>query len=282
MKLDAHQHFWQFDPIRDAWIREVDMSAIRRNFLPEDLKPILNKNGFDGCIAVQADQSEIETHFLLDLAQKHDFIKGVVGWVDLMAHNLNERLDYFSQYPQLKGFRHILQGEKPEFMLNPHFTEGVRLLGKKGFTYDILVFPKHLSAVKTFLQRCENQPFVIDHIAKPLIKNGLIKQWAKDLKAIAKHENVYCKMSGMVTEADWKGWKEADFTPYLDTIFEAFGVDRIMYGSDWPVCLVAADYEKQLNIVQNYVSKGFDVIARNEATEGSKIMGENAARFYNI
>jgi L-fuconolactonase len=250
--------------------------------MPEDLFSILSANGFDGCIAVQADQSEKETHFLLDLADKNNVVKGVVGWVDLMADNLEKQLDYFRQFPKLKGFRHILQGEKPEFMLNPRFTEGVRLLGKKGFTYDILVLPKHLSAVKTLLKQCDNQLFVIDHIAKPYIKKGLIKQWAKDIKAIAKHENVYCKISGMVTEADWKGWKEADFTPYLDVVFDAFGTNRMMYGSDWPVCLLAADYEKQLNIVQNYVSQGFDVIARNEATEESKIMGENAARFYNI
>ncbi len=271
MKIDAHQHFWQFDPVRDAWITEGAMSVIRRDFMPADLSPILKKNGFDGCIAVQADQSEAETHFLLDLADKNNFIKGVVGWVDIKADNLEKRLEYFTQFPKLKGFRHILQGEKPEFMLNPQFTEGVRLLGKKGFTYDILVFPKHLEAVKTFLKKCPNQPFVIDHIAKPYIKKGLIKQWAKDLKAIAKHENVHCKISGMVTEANWTGWKETDFIPYLDVIFEAFGVNRIMYGSDWPVCLLAADYEKQLAIIENYVS-----------TEGGKIMGENAARFYKI
>jgi L-fuconolactonase len=275
MKLDAHQHFWQFDPIRDAWISEGSMSLIRRDFMPEDLSPILSKNGFDGCITVQADQSEKETHFLLDLADKNDFIKGVVGWVDLKGDNLWKQLDYFSQFPKLKGFRHILQGEKPEFMLDPQFTEGVRLLGKKDFTYDILVFPKHLSAVKTFLKQCDNQALVIDHIAKPLIKKGLIKQWTKDIKAIAHHENVYCKVSGMVTEADCKGWKEADFTPYLDSIFEAFGTNRIMYGSDWPVCLLAASYEKQVSIVENYVSKGF-------YTERGKIMGNNAARFYNI
>lgn len=275
MKIDAHQHFWQFDPVRDSWITEGSMSAIRRNFLPNDLQPILQQNGIDGCVAVQADQSETETQFLLDLAAQNDFIKGVVGWVDIKVNNFSERLDYFSQYPKLKGFRHILQGEKPEFMLDPKFTEGVRLLGKKGFTYDILVFPYHLIAVKVFLQRTDNQPFVIDHIAKPYIQKGMIDQWAKDLKSIAQFENVYCKLSGMVTEADWKGWKEADFTPYIDAVFEAFGTDRIMYGSDWPVCLVAASYEKQLSIVQNYISKLSN-------TEGAKIMGENAKSFYKI
>ena len=267
MKIDAHQHFWQFDPVRDAWITEGSMSVIRRDFLPNDLQPILQQNGIDGCVAVQADQSETETYFLLDLALQNDFIKGVVGWVDLKADNLAERLDYFKQYPKLKGFRHILQGEKPEFMLDPRFTEGVSLLGKKGYTYDILVFPKHLTAVKTFLQKFDNQLFVIDHLAKPYIQKGLIKQWAKDMKAIAKHENVMCKISGMVTEADRKGWTEADFTPYLDVVFEAFGTDRIMYGSDFPVCLVAATYTQQLSIVKNYISK---------------LSGLNAQKFYSI
>ncbi len=279
MIIDAHQHFWQFDPVRDAWITEGAMSVIRRDFIPDDLSPILSKNGIDGCIAVQADQSETETHFLLDLAQKNDCIKGVVGWIDLQSETLHERLDYFSQFPKLKGFRHILQGEKPEFMLNPQFTEGVRLLGKKGYTYDILVFPKHLKAVKTFLKTLDNQPLVMDHIAKPYIKKGLIKEWAKDMKAIAKHENVYCKISGMVTEAHWQGWKESDFTPYLDVVFEAFGVDRLMYGSDWPVCLVAADYEKQLAIVKNYIQSS---VPNSQNTEGGKILGENAVKFYNL
>lgn len=275
MKIDAHQHFWQFDPVRDAWITEGSMSVIRRDFLPKDLQPILQQNGINGCVAVQADQSETETHFLLNLASQNDFIKGVVGWVDLKADNLAERLDYFKQYPKLKGFRHILQGEKPEFMLDLRFTEGVRLLGKMGYTYDILVFPKHLSAVKTFLQKFDNQPFVIDHLAKPYIQKGLIKQWAKDMKAIAKHENVMCKISGIVTEADWTHWTEADFTPYLDVVFEAFGTDRIMYGSDFPVCLVAATYTQQLSIVKNYISKLSD-------TEGSKILGGNAIKFYKL
>lgn len=286
MIIDAHQHFWQFDPVRDAWITEGSMSVIRRDFMPDDLSPILSKNGIDGCIAVQADQSETETLFLLDLAQKNDCIKGVVGWIDLLSDTLHERLDYFSQYSRLKGFRHILQGEKPEFMLHPKFTEGVQLLGQKGYTYDILVFPKHLKAVKTFLKTLDNQPFVVDHIAKPYIRKGLIKEWAKDMKAIAKHENVYCKISGMVTEAHWQDWKESDFTPYLDVVFEAFGVDRLMYGSDWPVCLVAAEYERQLAIVQNYIQSSVanprNTVRRDSSGDGGKILGENTVRFYKL
>lgn len=280
MRIDAHQHFWQFNPVRDAWMTEGSMSTIRRDFLPTDLQPILQTNGFDGCIAIQADQSENETYFLLDLSNKNDFIKGVVGWLDIRADNLSERLDYLSQFPKLKGFRHILQGEKPEFMLQKSFVEGVKLLGKRGYTYDILVFPKHLFSIHKFLQTLDNQPFVIDHLAKPYIQRGLINQWKRDMQRIAKHENVWCKVSGMVTEADWSNWQPVDFEPYLDVIFEAFGVDRIMYGSDWPVCLLAASYDKQLSIVENYLSKLSNT--PKEINEGRKVFGENAALFYEI
>ena len=276
MRIDAHQHFWQFDPVRDAWISEETMATIRLDFLPSDLEPVLSKNNFEGCIAVQADQSEKETEFLLKLSKENDFVRGVVGWVDLKSGNLEERLEYFSQYAKLKGFRHILQGEKPEFMLDAAFVKGVKMVGQKGFTYDILVFPKHLKAVKSFLRQFDNQPFIIDHIAKPYIKRGLIKQWEKDMKSIARqHQNVYCKISGMVTEADLTNWKESDFTPYLDVVFDAFGTDRIIYGSDWPVCLVAGSYEQQLALVENYVFNH----ARNDV---SKIFGGNAVKFYSV
>lgn len=275
MIIDAHQHFWQFNPVRDSWITEGPMSVIRRDFMPSDLQPILIENGVDGCIAVQADQSENETLFLLDLAENNDFIKGVVGWVDLRNPRLEERLDYYYSHKKLKGFRHILQGEKPEYMLQKSFIKGVKLFGKQGYTYDILVFPKHLSAVKKFLQVLDNQPFVMNHLAKPYIKKGLIKQWEKDIRSIARYENVYCKISGMVTETDWQNWKESDFTPYLDVVFEAFGTDRIMYGSDWPVCLLAADYGRQFSIVKNYVKTLSN-------TEGGKVMGGNASVFYKL
>lgn len=275
MKIDAHQHFWQFNPVRDAWITEGVMSAIRRDFMPDDLSPLLAQHGFDGCVAVQAAQSEVETAFLLDLAEKHDFIKGVVGWIDIKGNDLAERLDYFSQFPKLKGFRHILQGEKNIFMLSPKFLEGVRLLGQRGYTYDVLVHPNQLKFVQQLLFKSDNQRFVIDHMAKPYISKGLIKEWTKDLRVVARQKHVFCKISGMVTEADWQGGQDADFTPYLDVVFDLFGTDRIMYGSDWPVCLLAATYEKQLSIIQNYVSKLSD-------TEGAKIMGLNAAQFYNL
>jgi L-fuconolactonase len=274
MKIDAHQHFWQYSPTRDAWISE-EMSILRHDYMPADLAPILQKNGTDGCIAVQADQSETETKFLLDLAEKNDFIKGVVGWIDLRSNNLEERLDFFSKNKKLKGFRHILQGEKSEFMLQPDFLSGVKALGKRGLTYDILVFPKHLTAVKQFLRHLEGQPFVLDHLAKPYIKRGLIQQWKKDIRSIAKHENIYCKISGMVTEANWTTWKTTDFEPYLEVVLEAFGPKRLMYGSDWPVCLLAADYERQLDLVKGFISK-------LTPTEQAQVMGLTAASFYKI
>lgn len=274
MTLDAHQHFWKFDPIRDQWIGE-DMRILQRDFLPEELGPILQQNGIHGCIAVQADQSEQETHFLLELAGAHDFIRGVVGWVDLRDALLPGRLEYFSRFPALKGFRHILQGEKPEFMLQPDFLRGLQALGRRGFRYDMLVFPKHLSAVKKLLNLCDSQPFVLDHLAKPYLQRGLIRQWEKDIRAIARHENVYCKVSGLVTETDWQNWNAADFRPYLDVVFEAFGTQRVMYGSDWPVCLLAAEYAAQKSVLEDYLSSF-------SSAEQKGFWGGNAGRFYGV
>jgi L-fuconolactonase len=273
--IDAHQHFWQFDPVRDAWIDPTTMSAIRRDFMPTDLEPILHKNGFGGCVAVQADQSDVETLFLAELAIAHPFIRGVVGWVDLQSPRLSERLEQLTHFNVIKGFRHILQGEKPEFMLQPAFMSGVRELGKRGYTYDILVFPKHLTAVRTFLRQLDDQPFIIDHIAKPYIRKGLIRQWQKDIQAIARYPNVYCKLSGMTTEADWTRIPQTDFRPYMEVVFEAFDADRIVYGSDWPVCLLASSYEAQLHVIQTYTNT-------LSTDEQRKIFGTNAAKFYKV
>lgn len=274
-KIDAHQHFWEFDPVRDGWITE-EMTVIRKDFLPKDIKPVLKKNGIEGCVAVQADQSEKETNFLLDLAKENDFIKGVVGWIDLLKENINERLDYYSQFKALKGFRHILQGEKDrQFMLRPDFIRGIRALKKFNFTYDILIFPDQLQHTKNFVAAFPDQKFVIDHIAKPYIIDKEIDEWKKDITDVAKQENVYCKISGLVTEADWKKWKEKDFVPYLDVIVESFGMDRVMFGSDWPVCLLAASYKKVKEIVENYLSS----FAQQEQ---EKVFGQNAIEFYNL
>lgn len=274
-KIDAHQHFWKFDPVRDSWIDE-SMSEIQRDFLPDDLEPILKKNGFDGCVVVQSNQTEAENDFQLKNAGKNSIVKGVVGWVDLCSNKVEERLEYYSQFKLMKGFRHILQGEPDaSFMLQKSFLNGISKLQNFGFTYDVLIFPKHLQNAKKLVETFPDQPFVIDHIAKPNIKNQQIANWKKDIQAIATLENVSCKVSGMVTEADWKNWKPADFTPYLDVIFEAFGAKRTIFGSDWPVCNVAGGYEKMLSIVQNYTST-------LTQTEQELFWRGNAVQFYNL
>jgi len=274
-KIDSHQHFWKFDPVRDSWINDT-MNAIQRDFLPDDLKPLLDKNGFDGCVAVQADQSEAENEFLLGLADDNDFIKGVVGWVDFRATDAGKQLEQLSSQKKLKGLRHVLQGEADRaLMLNPQFMEGIRALKRHDLTYDILIFPDQLGYTYQFVKNFGGTRFVIDHIAKPDIKNKNIEKWALGIRAIAKHENVWCKVSGMVTEADWHNWVLSDFEPYLDVIFEAFGTKRLMFGSDWPVCNVAGGYQQMLSIVKNYTSK-------LSATEQADFWGLNAIEFYKL
>ncbi len=275
MRIDAHQHFWHFDPVRDAWISPDTMAVLRRDYLHEDIAPTLARHGLDGCVAVQADQSDTETRFLLQLAEEHPVIKGVVGWTDLCSGGLVAMLDEYAAYPLLKGFRHILQAEHPDFMLDPRFVAGVYLLGQRGYTYDILVFPRHLRAVRGFLRQLDTQPFIIDHLAKPYIKKGLIKEWEKDLRAIARYPQVCCKVSGLTTEADWANWQPAQITPYLEVALEAFGPQRLLYGSDHPVCLLASDYARQLAVVEEFV-------ARLSISEQAAIMGGNAVRVYGL
>jgi L-fuconolactonase len=274
-KIDAHQHFWNYDPERDNWITN-EMSVIKKDFLPQHLQPILRENGFDGCVVVQADQSENETNFLLDLANKNDFIKGVVGWVDLQSENIEERLAYYKSFKKLKGFRHILQGEKDRaYMLKPEFKRGINALTQFNYTYDILIFPDQLQYTKKFVESFPEQKFVIDHLAKPYIKDKKIGGWKEDIQQVAQYKNVYCKISGMVTEASWQSWKEKDFIPYIDVVVNAFGTDRIMFGSDWPVCLLAEEYNEVVNIVKNY----FSSFTQNEQ---DKFFGQNAIKFYKL
>jgi len=273
-KIDSHQHFWRYDAVKHSWIDD-DMAVIRKDFLPSDLQPVLQQNNIDGCIAVQAEQTESETDFLLSLQKENDFIKGVVGWVDLRVENIKELLAYYKQFKAIKGFRHVLQGEEPEFMLQPDFLNGIKALKALDFTYDILIFPKHLPAAIELVKQFPDQKFVIDHIAKPYIKAGLIDEWKEDMRAIAQYKNVHCKISGMVTEADFKLWKKTDFTPYLDSVIESFGTSRIMFGSDWPVCLVAASYTNMMDIVKEYFSS-FSI------DEQANFFGNNASGFYNL
>ena len=273
-RIDSHQHFWKFDPIRDSWIDD-SMLKIQRDFLPEDLLSFLSENKFSGCVAVQASQSEEETDFLLDLASKNDFIKGVVGWVDLRTENISERLSRFSKYEKLKGFRHVVQGEPDDFMLGKEFRNGIAALKQFNFTYDILIFHRQLPAAIDLVKSFPNQVFVIDHIAKPGIKSGDIESWKKGIEEIAKFENVWCKISGMVTEADWNSWKPSDLKPYLDVIFENFSADKLMFGSDWPVCNVASDYTEVVKTLEDYIAS-FSIEDQN------KIWFQNAKSFYKL
>lgn len=274
MKIDSHQHFWKFHPIKNSWI-EDHMKVIRRDFLPDDLHPILEENTIDGCIAVQADQSEEETEFLLSLADNNSFIKGVVGWVDLRAENIKERLSHFTKFNKLKGIRHIVQAEPDDYMMDEKFQRGISFLDQFELTYDILVFPSQLPAAIKLAHKFPNQKFVVDHIAKPMIKDGKLEPWKRDMQTLAKYPNVWCKVSGMVTEANWNSWLIEDFKSYLDVVFQSFGSDRIMFGSDWPVCLLAASYQQQLEIIETYISPFSPEDKRN-------IMGGNAINFYNL
>jgi L-fuconolactonase len=275
MNIDSHQHFWRYDAVRDAWITET-MAILQRDFLPEQLAAELTANAMDASVAVQADQSETETMFLLDLAEKDKRIAGVVGWVDLRSPHLAQRLQHFSHFSKLRGFRHIAQAEPDErFLVREDFVRGVAQLRTFGFTYDILVYPKQLPAAIELVTRLPEQRFVIDHLAKPEIKAGKTEPWATSMRKIAQHHNVFCKVSGLVTEGDWKHWKPDDFRPYLDVLFDAFGPDRLMFGSDWPVCLLAGTYRQVKQLVETYV-KDFSQADRE------KIFGGNAALFYGL
>jgi L-fuconolactonase len=274
MVIDSHQHFWNYDPLKFAWITD-DMASIRRDFLPPELEQHLSRNKIDGCVAVQTDQAEDETYSLLNLAERFEFIKGVVGWVDLKRTDIDERLQHFKTFKKLKGFRHILQGEPAGFMTNGKFIAGVNQLIRYGFTYDLLIYHHQLGEALMFLSRVPGVKIVVDHIAKPPIRTGEINLWARQMIEVGTFDNVYCKLSGMVTEANLKSWTKEIFTPYMDKVFEIFGTSRVMYGSDWPVCLVAATYDEQLGIVTDYISQLSE-------TEKTQVMGKNAETFYNL
>ena len=274
MIIDAHQHLWKYNPVRDNWIQD-SMEVIRKDFLPKDLKPILDANGVAGCIAVQADQSEEETEFLLKCAQENPFLKGVVGWVDLRAGNVEERLANYSYNKYFKGVRHIVQAEKDDFLLNKDFQNGVGKLSQYGLSYDLLIYPRQFPATLEMVKKFPNQIFVLDHIAKPNVSEKLDAEWVKNIHLLSKHENVFCKISGMVTETKNFEWVKSDFTPYLASVVSAFGTDRLLYGSDWPVCLLAADYKEVLGIIVDYF-QNFSTL------EKSKIFALNAIKAYNL
>ena len=275
LKIDSHQHFWKYEESMSDWIT-ADMAVLRRNFMPEDLEPLLKESDIDGCVVVQVNQSQEENLFQLTSALSNDFIKGVVGWVNLQATDIAEQLEELSKHVKLKGFRHILQGEQDRaLMLKPEFLNGIKALAKHGFTYDILIYPDQLMYVPELVSQFPDQCFVIDHIAKPEIKTRNIDDWAAGIKALQKYDNLFCKVSGMVTEADWSGWKPEDFDPYLDIVFETFGARRVMFGSDWPVCLPAGEYKDVVSLAGNYIEK-------LTTKEQSLFWGGNAMEFYNL
>src|SRR5256885_5896326 len=275
MNIDAHQHFWKYDPVRDAWITDA-MAVLMRDLLAAELMRECDANNIDASIAVQADQSENETMFLMDLARENPRVAGVVGWADLCSPGVAERLRFFSQFEKLRGFRHIAQAEPDDrFLMRPDFVRGIAALREFGLAYDILIYPRQLPAAIELAAKCPEQRFVIDHLAKPEIKNGKIEPWAAHIKTIAQNKNVYCKLSGLVTEADWNRWTADDCKPYLEIALEAFGPGRLMFGSDWPVCLLAGSYGQVKKIIESFLT--------GVPTEGrQKIFGGNAIEFYRL
>ncbi len=274
MKIDTHQHFWQFNPQRDTWINE-EMSVLKHDFLPENLLPILKQHQFDGCVAVQADTSEKETTFLLQLAEDNDFIKGVVGWLDLCNDNIDERLNHFSKFKKLKGLRHIVQAEPDGFMLQKEFLHSISALKKYNLTYDILIYPKQLEDTIELVSKFPNQKFIVDHCAKPNIKEVEIAIWKKNIEKLSNFKNVACKISGLTTEANWNTWTENDIKPYLDVVFNAFGNKHLLFGSDWPVSLLAGNYTETIGLIENYIKQ-------LSKAQQEQIMGLNAKDWYHL
>jgi len=273
MRIDAHQHFWRYSAEEYDWIDD-SMASLRRDFVPLDLKPELDAAGFDACIAVQARQTLGETRWLLALADENPFIAGVIGWVDLRAESVREQLAELSENPRLVGVRHVVQAEPDDrFLLRPDFLRGIAALQEFDLTYDILIYPRHLPVAVEFVSRFPQQHFVLDHLAKPFIKAQTIEPWASNIRELARFPNVFCKVSGMVTEADWTSWKPEHFQPYLETALQAFAPDRLMIGSDWPVCRVAGSYSKVMSLVIEFLDQ-------HAPDAREKLLGGNAQRAY--
>jgi L-fuconolactonase len=275
MRVDAHQHFWHYDPAEYAWIDE-SMASLRRDFLPDDVGPQMARAGFEAGVAVQARQTLEETAFLLALADRHPSVTGVVGWVDLCAPDARAQIARFAAHPRLVGLRHIVQSEPDDrFLLRPDFMRGLACLSDFDLAYDILIHVRHLPVAAELVERFPAQRFVLDHLAKPEIRRGEIRGWERDLRRLATFPNVWAKLSGLVTEADWRAWTPGQLRPYLDVAFDAFGARRLMAGSDWPVCTVAGDYARVMDVVTEYV-------AGRPADEREAVLGGNAVRFWKL
>lgn len=274
-RIDAHHHLWQYSPAEYGWI-DGEMAALRQDFLPEDLRAEMRSASIDGAITVQARQTIEETRWLLDLADRNDEIRGVVGWAPIAGKELPAVLDEFANRPRLKGLRHVVQAEPDEnFLLRADFNRGIRALRDTGLAYDILIYERQLPQATRFVDQHPEQAFVLDHIAKPRIREGVLEPWRTQIRELGRREHVACKLSGVVTEADWKQWNLDSLRPYLDTVMEAFGPERIMVGSDWPVCLVACGYAQWFGLLEQYLG-GFS------RTERDAMFGGNAERIYRL
>lgn len=272
MRIDSHQHFWRYDAVEYPWMQAG--WPIRRDFLPDDLAPLRAAGRLDGSIAVQARQHLGENRFLLDLAERHASVLGVVGWVDLRSERVGEQLAECAAHAKFVGVRHVVQDEPDDaFVLGAEFQRGIARLREFDLTYDLLVYPRQLPAAVQLVERFPDQPFVLDHLAKPHIGTGQIEPWREQIRRLARSPHVLCKVSGMVTEANWTEWRATDFRPYLDVVAEAFGAERLMFGSDWPVCTLAGSYERVLALAEDYFASWSE-------TERAAIFGGNAARFY--
>lgn len=273
--IDAHHHFWRYTPEEYGWI-DGSMELLRRDFLPENLAPEIQTNGVTGVISVQARQTVEETRWLLELAEQHKWIRAVVGWAPIVAVDLPEQLDRLIDRKKLRALRHVLQAEADErYMLRPDFNAGITELTKRGLVYDILIFEKQLPQTIQFVDQHPNQIFVLDHIAKPRIADAMLSPWREQMMVLAKRENVYCKLSGMVTEANWMTWSAATLQPYFDIACDAFTPQRLLFGSDWPVCLLASSYSQWITFVR-------DSISHLTVTEQARILGGTATEAYGL
>jgi L-fuconolactonase len=275
MKIDSHHHFWKYDPHTYSWMNEK-MDILKVDYQPADLKDEISAVGIDGVISVQADQSIRETDDLLAHAKVNDFILGVVGWLPLADANVKGLMDKYAEKTLLKGIRHVVQDEPDDdFILGEGFNRGVTLLKEYNWVYDILIYERQLCPSIQFVDRHPDQVFVLDHIAKPRIGDALLEPWKTQMNEIAKRENVSCKLSGMATEANWNNWQKDDLIPYMEIALDAFGPDRIMFGSDWPVARLAVEYGPWVEICRDFISQ----LSENEQ---SLIEGEVATQVYGL
>lgn len=276
MIIDSHQHFWQLDkPFDYGWLTDPQHAPINRDFLPAHLATNISQVGVDKTIFVQTQHNLEENRWVLEMATKKDFIAGVIGWVDLASETCEKQLEEFVGNPKFVGIRHITQDEPDDFIVRPEIIRGLKVLEKHAVPFDLLFFTQHLKHAATLGKLLPSLPMVIDHLAKPKIKDGITAGWSEDLKAAAAFPNIYCKLSGLITEADWENWKPADLKPYVETALEAFGVDRCMFGSDWPVCELAGTYQQVYSALN-------EVLGAISESEREKIFGGNAIKFYDL